>query len=125
PLHRIPYYLDLSTGAEITTILNPIIVWVGLPSTIVLMINSFRRDSLRLVIPFGFLFLYLPWFLSPRMTFLFYLLPANSFLILATSWLLEVLWSERGIYRLISISCLIMILVIFIIFYPRISALRF
>ncbi|MCS7116764.1 MAG: phospholipid carrier-dependent glycosyltransferase [Nitrososphaerales archaeon] len=125
PLHRIPYYLDLSTGAEITTILNPIIVWVGLPSTIVLMINSFKRDSLRLAIPFGFLFLYLPWFLSPRMTFLFYLLPANSFLILATSWLLEVLWDERGIYRLISISCLIMIFVIFIIFYPRISALRF
>lgn len=123
PLHRLPYYLDLYTGAEITTLLNPMIVWIGLPSVIILLIKSFKRDMIQLTIPFGFLFLYLPWFLSPRMTFLYYLLPAEPFLILAASWLLEIIWSEKGIYRLITISCLTMVIVIFIIFYPHISAL--
>lgn len=122
PFQTLPYYLDAS-GAEITATLNPIILWIGVPSAVILLVNAFGWNPVVLSIPAGFLILYLPWFLSPRMTFLYYMLPTQPFLVVSAAWLIEALWIDGRLYRAIALLALASIVGVFVIYYPSLTAL--
>ncbi|MDP2860747.1 MAG: phospholipid carrier-dependent glycosyltransferase, partial [bacterium] len=81
------------------------------------MTNNTMAKAIVLLGYFGF---FLPWALSPRIMFLYHYLPSVPFMCLALGWGLEKVWKRL---RLLTISYLLLTILIFIYFYPHLSAL--
>lgn len=115
---------------------NPIIWWGGLIAMIWLSLKVFsywrnhglpasQTPSLQeltfLVI--GYLTFFLPWAVSPRIMFIYHYLPSLPFLYLALAWFLVRLRQQRKETAWASTAFLLASLIIFVFFYPHLTAL--
>lgn len=117
------YYVDYQkdTVANIWAIGNPLIWWAFLPAIVVAALRwrdgRYRSVGLGLVL-LGFVGQWLPWFFSPRISFLYHMLPSMPFGCLAIAYTLGQLSKQR---RLVA-SYLAAVLIAFIFFFPQYSA---
>ena len=80
--------------------------------------------QLFIIIPF--FSLWLPYALIPRILFIYHFAPATTFLILAVTYWLELLWEDKdskALSRSIVITYLIFVAAVFVMFYPVISGM--
>jgi dolichyl-phosphate-mannose-protein mannosyltransferase len=122
-LRPVWYYVDYqdTTVANIYALGNPLIFWSGLLAVVlaILEIRSIRsiRNSPIVILIAGYLLLFLPWALSPRIMFLYHYLPATPFMVILLSWALTRIGFKFAIgYLLLAIS-------LFLFFYPLWTAL--
>lgn len=128
------------TGSTIFAFGSPAVWWTGLAALLAIVCVLLRRrvalrpmrlqpnqdsDMRPALIVIAFLAQYLPWALVPRGTYIYHYFPAVPFIILATSYVLDVLQDRFGgrikylSYALMGISG-----VLFLGFYPYVSGLR-
>jgi dolichyl-phosphate-mannose-protein mannosyltransferase len=78
------------TAAEILGMGNPAIFWGSVPALLLAAVASIRRRDWRPgLIVVAFASQYLPWFLTSRTSFLFYLTPITPFMVLAIVYALK------------------------------------
>lgn len=116
---------------------NPLLWWsclVSLPITVWMWIKE-RRDAATLALV-GFLSVFLPWVLVPRLTFVYHYFTAVPFIILSLMYVFKVL-SKKGfmsrsitkegvlsavpVYAVIFTAFIAVNLILFAVFYPAIS----
>ncbi len=129
------YYVDYGkeTIANIYAMGNPAIWWFGLVaigytvvSSIKYLVLSIKRKYLipdtfyLILIVVGYFGFFLPWALSPRIMFLYHYLPSVPFLCLALAYGLDKLWHHN---KILVYWYLLVVLVVFLYFYPHLSAL--
>lgn len=89
------YYFE-NPGTEILGTGNPAVFWASLLTIPYLVLVWWRRRDWRAgFVLVAILSQYLPWFLSTRPMFLFYMTPATPFLVLAATFLLRDLSAVR------------------------------
>ncbi|HEX6291600.1 MAG TPA: phospholipid carrier-dependent glycosyltransferase [Herpetosiphonaceae bacterium] len=119
------YYVDYQeqTIANIFTMGNPFIWWLFLPAIVFAAVEwrdgRFRSIGLGLVL-LGFLGQWLPWLFSPRISFMYHMLPSVPFGILAIAYALYSIQTRSQ--RLIVWGYLAIVLIGFVYFYPHYAA---
>ncbi len=129
-----------NTGSTIFAFGNPAVWWTGLIAMLAVVYILLRRRigllSLKASHPqthdmrpglifLAFLAQYLPWALVPRGTYIYHYFPAVPFIILATSYLLDVLEDRFGSrIRYVSYALMALAGVLFVGFYPYVSGMR-
>jgi dolichyl-phosphate-mannose-protein mannosyltransferase len=119
------YYLDHLHGATRPAVIygmgNPLIYWAFIPS-LAFAGYAWYRDRFRsmalLVVLAGFLGQWLPWMLSPRISFFYHVLPCVPFGVLAIVYALQSIRAPR----VVAVGYLLPVLVAFIYFFPMYSA---
>jgi dolichyl-phosphate-mannose--protein O-mannosyl transferase len=117
------YHVDYQeqTIANIFTMGNPLIWWMFLPA-VVFAAWQWRDSRFRLVglglILLGFLGQWVPWVFSPRISFMYHMLPSVPFGCLAIAYALYQMRSQR----LMAYGYLAIVLISFVYFYPHYSA---
>lgn len=125
--------------STISSLGNPAVWWVGIPAMLFSMIRIFyKKDKIAFVSTVGFLSVFLPWVLVPRITFIYHYFTAVPFLIISLVLMLKniskkkiflsPLLSSNTIARvtrgdLLVASYLFISLGLFILFFPVISGL--
>jgi dolichyl-phosphate-mannose--protein O-mannosyl transferase len=105
---------------------NPAIWWLSVPVAAWALVTGARtRDPRRLFAGAGFCLLYLPWGLSPRtLNYSHYLFEAIPYACLSLAMLLDRFWDEpRGPGSSLARSYLAVVVVIFVVFVPMLTAL--
>jgi dolichyl-phosphate-mannose-protein mannosyltransferase len=102
---------------------NPWLWWGSVPVTLWAVITGARaRDPRRLFSGLGFLFLYLPWGISPRtLNYGHYLFEAIPYACLSFGILLDAHWD--GAWRGAARGFLVLVVATFLFFYPFLAAL--
>ncbi len=85
-----PCVVEVGEAAEIIALGNPALWWLFLPALLPLASGVGRRDPAAQVIAAFWAFQFLPWLLTPRIVFFFYMTPAVPFLALTVAY--AVLW---------------------------------
>jgi len=105
---------------------NPVIWWFSIIAILLMMINFVKTRSWQL----GFILLaiasqYLPYMFLKRTSFIYYLYSVTPFMILAITWALDAALKrpEKSLKKLVWIY-LILVIGLFILFYPAISGLE-
>jgi len=120
-------YTDMEeSSVSITSLGNPVLWWVGALALIFTIVAFFiyRKFSMLLVI-IGFLCGYFPWFFVPRLTFAFYAITYEPFMILSV--LIFLIWlssKTQFIGWITTIGLTILIIGISIYFYPIWSGMK-
>ena len=117
------FYSDIVHGsvANVWALGNPLIWWALLPSLVVVY-RRWRHDWRHRfafgIVLLGFVGQWLPWFFSPRLTFLYHMMPSLPFGCLAIAVILRSLPNRRIVW-----AYLLMVLVTFVFFYPQYAAM--
>lgn len=117
------YYVDYRQGsvANIFAMGNPLIWWAFLPA-IAFVFTQWRAAQFRSIglsiILLGFVGQWLPWFFSPRITFLYHMLPSLPFGCLAIAYTLGRLRKQP----LMIATYMAVVLICFVYFYPQYAA---
>jgi dolichyl-phosphate-mannose--protein O-mannosyl transferase len=145
-MHRpIYFYLDSGGGdAKIYSHGNPALFWLTIPALLFVAWQAFRlraklssesgRIAVRgalafsqwplLFVVLGFLGVWLPWAIQPRVLFIYHYLPALTFAILALGYCISRLWSaDREWGRWAAVSVLAVVAVTFAYFFPHLTAI--
>lgn len=129
PLNLYPvwYFVDYQKDsiANIFASGNPVVFWLGSTSIVFTAFQAVKKRSINLLlIVLGFTVFWLPWALSPRIMFLYHFSPSVPFLSISLAYQLNNLSmiNKRG--RLIAISCLVLIVLCFILIYPFLTAIH-
>ena len=105
---------------------NPAIWWFSIVATFIVIINFIKTRSWQL----GFILLaiasqYLPYMLVKRISFIYYLYSVTPFMILAITWVLDAgLKRKEKSLRTLVWTYLLLVISLFILFYPAISGLE-
>lgn len=103
---------------------NPFIWWTSLGFFLYSFIEVLRKESLSLSFPMLCALAYwLPWSMSPRITFLYHFMPSLVFLILINSYFLDLLWRRSHYGKFFVIAYLIIACRMFIHFYPILAGI--
>lgn len=104
--------------ANIYTLDNPLIPWLGLVSIFFLIFEFIKKRSLPyLLIPLSYLGFFILWFHSPRIMFNYHYLASTAFLTISIGVVLnKLLNNKQG--KILSYSFLIFMALLFIYFYP-------
>ncbi len=141
PILMRPVYFFLGDENEkIYNLGNPIIFWFGLPALAFALWDGVGRlrarlnpetgdvtfSGIRPMLPalfvvLGFLGLWLPWAVQPRIMFIYHYLPALSFVILALAYVVHRAWQDPG-GRVVAAAFLAIVAMTFIYFYPHLAA---
>ena len=99
---------------------NNIAWWFALMSIIYISKKALYNGKIAVTIVICVAVQYIPWFISPRITYLFYFLPSLPFIYLASTYLLLVLWSHntKKIGLFLIIIYLISVATLFIYAFP-------
>jgi dolichyl-phosphate-mannose-protein mannosyltransferase len=103
---------------------NPLLWWVFLSAVAVAGVDWVRSRGRAVglgLILLGFLGQWVPWLGSPRIAYLYHMLPSVPFGCLAVAWVLGRLW--RGWTRPVVAAYLAAVLLIFLFFYSHAAAL--
>lgn len=104
--------------AKIYLMGNPLIFFGGALSILYLVISVFKKqvDKNVIFVFVGYLAMFLPWVVSPRVMFIYHYLPAIPFLVLLLAWVLDKLWKDK---RSLVIGYFTLVVLTFIFFYPH------
>jgi dolichyl-phosphate-mannose--protein O-mannosyl transferase len=127
-LYRPTWYFYEQHGGRVHGIValgNPALWWASLPITLWALATGLRaRDPRALFAGLGFLFLYLPWGLSPRtLNYNHYLFEAIPYACLALGLLLDRHWDGR--FRNLARGYVAAVVLLFFHFLPLFTALGF
>ena len=114
-------YLPGETVANVFAMGNPVIWWAFLPAVVFVFVRWRESKYLSLglgLVLLGFLGQWLPWFLSPRISFLYHMLPSVPFGGLAIAYTLAQLRSQRWLAG----AYLVAVVIAFVYFFPQYSA---
>ncbi len=116
PIMGRPIFLFVGGESKIYSMGNPFVFWLGLPALAFTMFQGLRHVRARLsaetgmlqvtgrIVPgqaallfvvIGFLGMWLPWALNPRILFLYHYLPAVGFMVLAMAYCVHWLWHNN------------------------------
>ncbi|MCX7772695.1 MAG: phospholipid carrier-dependent glycosyltransferase, partial [Clostridia bacterium] len=138
-LRPIFYYqgalLPAGMGAAIASFGNPLVWWSGLIAFFVILgimisqiINKKQRFESNKLLCFpviGYLSQYLPWVVAPRkLTFIYHYFSCLPFLILMVGLLFRFLEKENIISRTLIKVFMVLVMVLFIVYYPALSGLE-
>ncbi len=119
------YYGGTPEAGVISSIVsfgNPAIWWpASLAMLFALMYIFVRRNAILILVCIGFLSQYLPWVLVPRLTFIYHFFASVPFIIFALVYVIRWLEQSYPAVRKITIGYGILILALFILFYPVLS----
>lgn len=125
PLMRKPvcyFYQPTSLGKikYVFSLVNPIIQWGGLVAIVASFFNQFKKKTLNglILLAFYSAFVFCWIFLARRLAFFYYYYPAAMVLIMA---IIHSTLKNKKLMWIVTISCVVM----FIIYYPIISAIPF
>ncbi len=101
---------------------NPIILWGGGASLLLILREQWRKIKPEQIFLLGaFLFQYLPWFLNPRFSLNYYLLPALPYFCIAFALVLLRFWKKNpSLVWLLGIG----VVATFFLYYPLVSNLK-
>ncbi len=119
-------YVDYkdNTIANIYNSGNPLFMWFGLVSIILLLFEFIRKRTLTIaMVLIGYLGFFLPWVGSPRIMFYYHYMPAVPFLAIATGYVLNKLLSQR-IGKVLVITFLFLLFALFVYFLPLWTAIH-
>ena len=120
PLLRRPVWYYAGDETNIYAQGNPALFWAFVPAVVWALYRWWteRRNAALAVLAIGFLGQWLPWAISPRMTFLYHFLPAVPFGCLAVAVAVQAMWmrSRRG--RLAAVVYVAAVALTFAFFYP-------
>ena len=116
----IAYYVNEVDNSIIRAEGNNIAWWFALASIIYISKKALYNGKIAVTIVICVAVQYIPWFISPRITYLFYFLPSLPFIYLASTYLLLVLWSHntKKIGLFLIIIYLISVATLFIYAFP-------
>jgi dolichyl-phosphate-mannose--protein O-mannosyl transferase len=125
-LYRPTWYFYEQAGGLVRGIVaigNPLLWWSTVPATVVVLTSGIRRrDPRRLFAAFGFLFLYLPWGISPRtLNYSHYLFEAIPYACLGLASLMDEAWD--GSLGYVPRAYLLAVVVLFLFFVPVLTGL--
>lgn len=116
PIMGRPIFLFVEGDAKIYSMGNPFVFWLGLPALAFTLFQGLRHVRGRLsdetgmllvtgrIVPgqaallfvvIGYLGMWLPWALNPRILFLYHYLPAVGFMVLAMAYCVHWLWHNN------------------------------
>ena len=120
-LRPVWYFVDRSNG-EVASIYangNPVLYWAFLPAMAVTIRLLWRRHTaVLIVLLIGFFGQWLPWSLSPRISFIYHFLPAVPFGCLAVGLVLAHLWRQGNGGRIIAGGYVLLAVAAFAWLYP-------
>lgn len=127
PLNLYPVWYFVEYGqsyvANIYAVGNPAVFWGGTISLIFTFWQWVNKKTVSLfVILAGFLLLWLPWALSPRIMFLHYFAPAVPFMSLSLGYQLGKLWQDKTT-KYLSLIFLSLTAISFLALYPFLTGL--
>ena len=126
-IRPILYYLQYYPNgdyASIAAFVNPLLCWGGLTAMIMLVFRAVaNRDGTAAFIVAGYIAQLIPWVFVHRVVFEYHYFPSTVFLVLAMGYLFSFMEkAKRGRTAVIVFTAVSVLL--FILFYPALSALR-
>jgi len=103
---------------------NPAIWWVGIVAmAAAIVITIVKRDKVMVPVFIAAAFQYVPWIFIDRVVFIYHFFSTVPFLILAIVYVIKFLLEKFPKTRYVIYGYLIIVAVLFIMFYPVLSAL--
>ena len=115
---------DLAEGmaSTIASFGNPAVWWAAVPAFFAAVRAAWRKNKAMILIVIAVLSLYAPWILISRSAFIYHFFPMVPFMMLAIVYVIKV-WREKGGSMKYIYGYLGLVLILFIMFYPAVSAL--
>ena len=131
---HVPLYLESASVFEnrstIVLMGNPVIWWIGFAAMVIItavIVNQVysKKFTLRDHLPevflaVLFLFQWLPYVLISRVVFIYHFYVNMPFLCLASAFFISKYWSRKWV-RILSVAFFVLVISIFVLFYPAIS----
>jgi len=131
PLMRRPLetYLgsDMSQGMSSTmTIMgNPAVWWVGIFAVIAAIYIAIKKKDTKMTVVFtAIAFQFLPWIPIQRLTFIYHFFSTVPFMILSIVYVIKYLTEKYKNMRYVTYMYLVIVLILFIMFYPVLSGIE-
>ena len=120
------YYIDYATNAQIWAQSNPFTWLPGLVAAFYLGFEGLRKKKLYKLLPLlAFAAQYFPWFISPRIVFLFYMTPIVPFLHLSLGYYLARISTRRRLLTALVAVYLAAAVLLFALDYSRMTGLTY
>ena len=120
------YYMgrDLPEGlaSTISSFGNPAVWWAAIPAFFYAAKAALQKNKAMILVVVAILSQYVPWMLVTRSAFIYHFFPMVPFMMLAVVYGIKV-WKEKGRSMKVVYGYLGLVLVLFILFYPAVSAL--
>jgi dolichyl-phosphate-mannose-protein mannosyltransferase len=118
-------YVAAGMRSTISSFGNPAIWWVGIITFFSSAIIAFiRKDKKILIIYTAIIFQYIPWILVPRIAFIYHYFSIVPFMIFTTVYTIKYLYNEYKDSKYLIYGYLLLVLILFIVFYPALSGLE-
>lgn len=133
-LRPVWFYVDYNKGtaSNIYALGNPLLFWFGdiaVAVTLIAILTCFSFKKLKIFQPLlfllvGYLIVWLPWQLSPRIMFFYHYTPAVPLLSIILAYWLQKVWREKivihGVHvtKLMTLFIVLSIAVTFVVWYP-------
>ena len=104
---------------------NPLIWWLTIPAICAAIVRTIRRKGspeLTFILT-GFLAMYLPWVLIPRVAFIYHFFPCVMFVVLAIVYFIKEWLEKRPQDKKYVYIYLALVLLLFIAFYPTLTGM--
>lgn len=122
-LYFLKYYPD-GSRSSFGAFLNPALCWGGLLSLVALAYTAlFRRDKRAGFLLLGYFAQLVPWMFVTRVTFAYHYFPCSLFLVLAVSYLFEVMRLNHPRWPLLVFGYAAFSVSLFVLFYPALSGM--
>ncbi|MEN8906446.1 MAG: phospholipid carrier-dependent glycosyltransferase [Clostridiales bacterium] len=117
--------LPINIVSKIFTMGNPAIWWTGIIAFIVGIPVAIMNKEKKMLVPYIAIFWqYIPWVVIPRCAFIYHFFTIVPFLILIIVYLLKELYEKIPNGKILFYSYLVLIVILFILFYPVISGME-
>ncbi|MBQ3553897.1 MAG: glycosyltransferase family 39 protein [Clostridia bacterium] len=113
------------TSMAISSFGNPLIWWLTIPAICAAIVRTIRRKGspeLTFILT-GFLAMYLPWVLIPRVAFIYHFFPCVMFVVLAIVYFIKEWLEKRPQDKKYVYIYLALVLLLFIAFYPTLTGM--
>lgn len=116
--------LEAGMDSTIVSMGNPAIWWIGLICIIPCMYFAFKRREKKMLVVFvGYALQLFPWILVTRVCFIYHYFTAIPFIMFMIVYVIKVLLEDKVISKYAVLGYLIVVLLLFIMFYPALTGM--
>ena len=118
-------FIPKGTQMGISSFGSPIIWWLTIPVILAAIVKTIRKkgDKELTFILTGFLSMYLPWVLVPRIAFIYHFFPCVIFVVLGIVYFMKELTSKSDKAKWCIYAYLTAVFVLFVLFYPVLTGI--
>jgi dolichyl-phosphate-mannose-protein mannosyltransferase len=115
---------DLPTGmaSTIASFGNPAVWWAAIPAFFIAVRAAWKGNKAMFVVVIAVLSQMLPWMLVSRSAFIYHFFPMVPFMMLSVVYVIKQ-WIEKGRSKKMVYGYLVLVIALFILFYPAVSGL--